>query len=632
MRELVVSGNEVSVVGNHLEIRNPFVTQGIFQIAWGGLLLFLLVWFGVAESGRLREILGAVLDGRDAAVLHLAGGVGFAILSLAGLGMALASLFAGLKNVLSFIVPVNVPANIAQPSSITRLFFERVIDHFENPSSLLLRASKFFSDRFLFMVRPQARFAERVIGVVLSALVLLVLSLLPFFLHDLLTELTGARFEYGLPYFAALVLLLTIIGYVTGMLLLTSIRPEAVVIEERMHLSQTGNPNNFFGFLERKLYGLRIGSFQNRVYEARLPIEGRVEPNETNSFTGRLVLETQPTPVERGSLASALAMDVFGLALRFFGMFILLHLGSKAIAQDPQMNWGDAVSLLAGGYALARGAELMGTAFSLFNTFMFQSDVMEITISGTYNAASIGMGDGRGGTLHSRRVSIQSDANLLVRAGRLVTYTEGMEGARWIVSSVRDEGFRLKLQELLNSFLSFRDTSGQLAGVDVQDENLNAMLNVNARIAGQQSAAQSMGQRLAFEGDAPRRLPEFGETNGPRGAVAGAIGGGGANLYFLSGEFGGETIPLDGGTLVLGRDPNRCTLILSSRSVSKVHCSIQGNGTGWAIIDGGSTYGTYVDGARIPPHQRYGLRIGSVVSLAKAVEFKIVPDSCDTSY
>lgn len=627
-----MSGNEVSVVGNHLEIRNPFVMQGGFQIAWGGLLLFLIVWFGAAEIGRLQEIAETALEGRNVAAMNMAGAIGVSILSVAGLGMAVASLFAGLKNVLSFIVPVNVPANIAQPSSITRLFFERVIDHFENPSSLLLRASKFFSDRFLFMVRPQSRFAERVIGVVLSALLLLVLFLLPFFLRDMIAELTGARFEYGLPYFAASVLLLTVIGYVTGMLLLTSIRPEAVVVEERMHLSQTGNPNNFFGFLERKLDGLRVGTFQNRVYAAKLPIEGKVEPNETNSFKGRLILETQPTPLEQGSMAAALSMDVFGLALRAFGAFILLQLSCKVMAPDLLLNWGDAVSLFAGFYALTRGTELMGTAFSLFNTFMFQSDVMEITISGTYNAASIGMGDGRGGTLHSRRVSIQSDANLLVRAGRLVTYTEGLEGARWIVSSVRDEGYRLKLQELLNSFSSFRDTSGQLAGVDVQDENLNAMLNANARITGQQSAAQSIGQRLVFEGDAPRRLPEFGETNGHGAAVAGAIGGGGANLYFLSGEFGGETIPLDGGTLVLGRDPNRCTLILSSRSVSKVHCAIERNGAGWVIVDSGSTYGTYVDGARIPPNQRYGLRIGSVVSLARAIEFKIVPVGHDTSY
>ena len=45
----------MSVVGNRLDIRNPFVTHGIFQIAWGGLLLVLLVWFGFGESDRLRD-------------------------------------------------------------------------------------------------------------------------------------------------------------------------------------------------------------------------------------------------------------------------------------------------------------------------------------------------------------------------------------------------------------------------------------------------------------------------------------------------------------------------------------------------------------------------------------------------
>jgi pSer/pThr/pTyr-binding forkhead associated (FHA) protein len=50
------------------------------------------------------------------------------------------------------------------------------------------------------------------------------------------------------------------------------------------------------------------------------------------------------------------------------------------------------------------------------------------------------------------------------------------------------------------------------------------------------------------------------------------------------------------------------------------------------VVDVGSTYGTYVDGARIPPNQRYRLQMGSVVSLAKALEFKIVPAGSDTAY
>ncbi|MGE4194227.1 MAG: FHA domain-containing protein [Pseudodesulfovibrio sp.] len=622
----------MSVVGNRLDIRNPFVTHGIFQIAWGGLLLVLLVWFGFSESDRLREIFDALLERRDVTPLNLAGSVGFAIVLVAGLGSAAANLFGGLKNTLSFIVPVNVPANLSDPSSISRLLFDRVIGHFENPSSLLIKASRFVSDRFLYMVRPQARFVERAIKVGRNSLLLLLLCLLPYFLQDVTVRASGVEFSYEAPIVAAFLLLLILAGYGVGVLLLTAVRPEASVVEERMHLSRTGNPNNFFGFLERKLDELRVGSFQNRVYAATLPIKGKVELNESNSFTGNLVLETQPVPMERGAWQAALSMDVFGLLLRVLAVFFFLRLLLSALSPDPALNWADAASLVAVLFAARCGAELMEAAFSLFNTFMFQSDLLEITMSGNYDAASIGMGDGRGGTLHSQRISVQSDANLLVRAGRIISYSEGMEGPRWIVSSVHDEGFRRGLQEFINSFLSFRDTSGKLAGVDVQDEDLNAMLNVNARIAGQQSAAQSMGRRLAYEGDAPRRLPEFGEEGGAVGAPAGAIGGGGVQLFFLSGEFGGETIPLDGTPLVLGRDPGRCTLILTSKSISKVHCSIEKNGSGWVVVDVGSTYGTYVDGARIPPNQRYRLQMGSVVSLAKALEFKIVPAGSDTAY
>lgn len=73
--------------------------------------------------------------------------------------------------------------------------------------------------------------------------------------------------------------------------------------------------------------------------------------------------------------------------------------------------------------------------------------------------------------------------------------------------------------------------------------------------------------------------------------------------------------------LVIGRDAEKCQVVLSREYVSRVHCSVMLESGDFWLVDGGSTNGTYVNGARI---NRHALSEGDKIGLgnAQAVHFE----------
>lgn len=70
-------------------------------------------------------------------------------------------------------------------------------------------------------------------------------------------------------------------------------------------------------------------------------------------------------------------------------------------------------------------------------------------------------------------------------------------------------------------------------------------------------------------------------------------------------------VPLDRDVITLGREPDNA-LVLASSSVSRHHARIERESGGWAIVDQGSSYGTYVQGQKVA---RQRLVHGDVLAL-----------------
>lgn len=95
-------------------------------------------------------------------------------------------------------------------------------------------------------------------------------------------------------------------------------------------------------------------------------------------------------------------------------------------------------------------------------------------------------------------------------------------------------------------------------------------------------------------------------------------------LVCVSGMYNGNELPLDG-TITMGRDGDNCDLIFDddTRGVSRMHCRIEVLGGKVSIVDLGSTYGTYVNGAAIKADERKTLTIGDRIKLGKNEEFVV---------
>jgi hypothetical protein len=64
----------------------------------------------------------------------------------------------------------------------------------------------------------------------------------------------------------------------------------------------------------------------------------------------------------------------------------------------------------------------------------------------------------------------------------------------------------------------------------------------------------------------------------------------------------GERLPLGEDTLTIGRIPTS-TIVLADPNVSRNHAEIRPQGTGWVLVDLGSTNGSRVNGGRIATHE-----------------------------
>lgn len=79
-------------------------------------------------------------------------------------------------------------------------------------------------------------------------------------------------------------------------------------------------------------------------------------------------------------------------------------------------------------------------------------------------------------------------------------------------------------------------------------------------------------------------------------------------------------------TLSIGREPTLdIVLPMDTKGVSRSHCVIQRRGGTAVVTDLKSTYGTFLDGRRLPPEQPVPLYAGAVLSLASdRVQFLVV--------
>ncbi len=110
-------------------------------------------------------------------------------------------------------------------------------------------------------------------------------------------------------------------------------------------------------------------------------------------------------------------------------------------------------------------------------------------------------------------------------------------------------------------------------------------------------------------------------------------------LLVLAGEFEGERIPLTSKPITIGRDPKKCSLILSDNKIAPIHCQIHAINDVIYVKDLSSKGGTWInDMKRLYPLKTTNIELGDTISLAGCAVFKIVeaespePPLCTDSF
>ena len=119
---------------------------------------------------------------------------------------------------------------------------------------------------------------------------------------------------------------------------------------------------------------------------------------------------------------------------------------------------------------------------------------------------------------------------------------------------------------------------------------------------------------------APKLTPITEGTAEPFGGVSAVVGAGsnvgaGPRLVATAGTYSGQIFPLNSASADIGRDPMNPIPLPNDTNVSRRHAAIQGGGGQYAVIDFGSSNGTYVNGVKIGAQTPQPLRPGDELNI-----------------
>jgi pSer/pThr/pTyr-binding forkhead associated (FHA) protein len=100
--------------------------------------------------------------------------------------------------------------------------------------------------------------------------------------------------------------------------------------------------------------------------------------------------------------------------------------------------------------------------------------------------------------------------------------------------------------------------------------------------------------------------------------------GGSVRLVIEQGSKAGQSVPLRGGAIVVGRGEGSDLRLLET-GISRQHARFQPSPEGWSLVDLHSTNGTFVNGRRLPPEHPYLLRPGDRVAIGNTL-LTVLPD------
>lgn len=329
-------------------------------------------------------------------------------------------------------------------------------------------------------------------GIVLPILIGLLVKYLPLFLRDFLLNLT----------FHTQVFLLLICTLVASILLLyaalsqTIDSPVTQVSNELLRLSMNSPPSSIFQEIERILQMQWTDNIPNRCYS-------RLEPNTpisnfSGDFTGNLLQETQPMPIEGRNQSDTHSVftdstrkflgftDIFavlliGVAILF--VYIFIH-SFQTVQSGLTMHWVSQNWSILTGAAMMIGVALfcLKNSAYLWGRFDFQSHILWVTVQGSYQTATLGTGNNFSGQMHTTNKFVRvEDMTVNIWRACIESVCFGANNPRQITSMFATQK---ESKELANSLLDYVNNQSVLTVPESERDKhkMNALFQVENRL------------------------------------------------------------------------------------------------------------------------------------------------------
>lgn len=477
--------------------------------AQGGVLLVMACVLGTAVGLRLATLLplvryvqaqiagmGRTYVVSDEGVIVLALLTATAVFTVPAIVHCIVGLVSGVNKLL---LPVGAPLDAGILSGarvvLDQLFRHRVISEYCQPTPLMRLAASIISRRYIYARNEVRDLARQMCVAVVILLVLLAVSAI------LLVCRTSATpvgwWERFVASWAFPTHLVEVTGFVVVILFLAVLAsiprvPQVEVKNANEHLSNTGNPVNFFNHLLATSARFAHEHHPNSILAESAPSLGKIVQGESDEYSAEVLLETQAIPAAAGGTPlNAVILDVGGASLRCVGYAILIFFPEILTLPLNSMDGATqfVLLLLGGVLAVRTGTHLLKSGNSLHRIVKFESDVFWLSCRGTYTVGNIGLGDGRGGQVYTGKPSVDSEAYVELFGSRVITEWMPADDqslakpSRILVDSTTPEDFCARFEHFIQEMREYSDTTSNLPRVNLATPDIEDIVQANAEIS-----------------------------------------------------------------------------------------------------------------------------------------------------
>lgn len=435
------------------------------------------------------------------------------------IGVFFVGTLGNIYNALSHFVPAEAPGPLMPEWQRTakRLFYDRAIETYSYPDSFSLRLLITVFKRMLFMTPP-----NRAIMVHAPFLASLALGLL------VAACCLGSPWQ-GMAALLFLVCSIVLVVSTSAWLLAYPQQPTTEHYEVKEHHVYEVKPTNYYKHAEQVFDNIRDGGLRGRLDEVNsAPDLGKIVAGEAGEFDCRLVMETQPIPIDRpvrqvlGQPLPAVILDITACIMGIAGWSLLLQVIERAAAFDLTAmaslrgQSGSDVAALLSVFLVANGMLLAADLLfwlsgPLYATYRFRSDLFDLRVKGDYKVGTTGLGSDMGGSMaHSRQMRFNTDMYVEFFSVRLITecsydyvlkYGGGfvgqdespnengenrlwllpffltspnrpseraLEAPRYLVSAIVDKELEERHAEILHALSQCREAGEEVGGISVE--------------------------------------------------------------------------------------------------------------------------------------------------------------------